>query len=296
MNPLIYCPHLAEMEMDGLKDRRARILGELINDRLHRRGLKAKDVAHRANLHESTFSAIRKGTRGVSRQMVESIARALNTNREEAEQDVNEFLMAAGFVPQSLSKRRPVVIELLNKEGLLEIEASMKQGEPKHVWVFSPGLIETFQKDFFKVVCDNLQQGVSYTYFFHYANALHWGIFLQELLRGGLNPGEHLKGFVLTDESFRSRDANLFECIYDAQSDGSFKVFRTSREVKGEFLYREENREDATEFRDYLMGIKRAANRKGQDQPPCPIETYLRETYGPDVADKLIKRSSKKTK
>src|SRR5437763_4911725 len=115
----------------------------------------------------------------------------------------------------------------------------MQKGQ--QVWVFSPGLIETFQKRFFNVVCTNLEKGVAYTYFFHHSNDLHWGIFHKQLRENHVSfKLEHLKGFVLPDESFRTKDPNLFECIYDAGSEESFRVFRTSREVQDEHMYREE--------------------------------------------------------
>jgi transcriptional regulator with XRE-family HTH domain len=264
-------------------------VGDLISARLKERGLQANEVARRANIHETTLSAVRKGRRKVSRKMAESIAKALSESPQEEERDVNEFLVAAGFAPRKLSKSRPVVIELLNQQALLDIEMSMQAGQ--HVWIFSRGLIETFQESFFSVVCKNLSKGVSYTYFFHYSNALDW-VKLLDKLRAYSLPSGLLRGFVLPDESFRSKDVNLFECIYDAESKELFRVFRTSREVKGEYLYREENRQEAIEIRDYLTEIKQAAT--GNDETPCAVESHLKKTYGPDVATRLMNGSSRK--
>jgi transcriptional regulator with XRE-family HTH domain len=274
----------------NVQDSELRTLGALIDDRLRKRGLKAKDVAARAEINETTFSAIRRGRRRVSKEMVEVIANALGTTPAEREQDINEFLVAAGYAPRKLPKRRPVVIELLNQQALLEIESSMQSG--RHVWVFSRGLIETFQESFFTVVCRNLTRKVAYTYFFHHSNALDWVKLIEKLSAqpNVLSTLELLKGFVLPDESFRSKDLNLFECIYDAESKDSFQVFRTSREVEGEYHYREENKQEAIEIKDYLTEIKRAA--VGNDEPPCTVEKYLSKAYSLDLAT-VIRKSKK---
>jgi len=265
------------------------VVADLINDRLVKLGLKANEIAKRANIHETTFSAIRTGRRRPSREIAEAIAKALTENPEEEEQEVNHFLVAAGFVPSMFAKKRAVVIELLTQEALLEEESKMERGQ--QVWVFCPGLIEIFQKKFFNVVCRNLGKGVSYTYFIHRNNHLHWGMLHNQLQQNKvLSKPEQLNGFVLSEESFRSEDLNFFECIYRAESDQLFRVFRTSREIQDDYMYREEKRQDAVEMRNYLKRMKEVA--KDKQDPPCTIENYWK-TFGKDF-EKMMKGSLRK--
>jgi transcriptional regulator with XRE-family HTH domain len=260
---------------------------KLLNGRLQLarlQHLKAKDIAGRAGIDESTLSLIRKGDRRPSKRVAERLARALNADESKLDKEIQEFLTSAGYAPEAKSPgSKPEIILLYDKKTLLDIEKEVTKGQS--IWVFCRGLLETSFLDFYETVRQNLGKGVAYTYFLHRENDVDFIKLKRMLERDNLRfKNLRCSGILLPDAAFQFRDPGFFECAYNAEDRKDVRVFRTSLETEGAHRYREVSGQEAVEFVDYLEQMKSIAETsRSRSEPPVPVGAWLKKNSGIDL-------------
>ena len=246
--------------------------------------LKAKDIARKARINESTLSLLRKGNRRPSMQVAERLARALNSDKASLDKEMQEFVTSAGYAP--ISKKpgsKPEIILLYDRKTLLAIEKTVAKGHS--VWIFCRGLLETSFLDFYETVRDNLKKGVSYTYFLHRENDVDF-VKLKRMLERDHLRFENLccSGILVPDAAFQFKDPSFFQCVYSVESNGNCRVFRTSLETEGEHRYREITGPEAAQFVEYLKEMKKIAETNGsRKETPVKVEVWLKQYSSIDL-------------
>lgn len=262
------------------------LFSQLLDEQIERIGRLAKEIAEQAGIAERTLSMLRHGTRRPSAETAQKLAKVLGA-------DPAEFLLAAGFVPQSSAGRRSQFVEVLTLEDLVQEETRVPpQGA---VWVISFALAELVHRELYQAVLENLKKKVSYVFFLSERNALNFLLLSDRLAHEGL-PAETAKVecIILPDFSYPVRKP---ERLYTLLSVGEptklccYERF-VARGSEG-VGYTQMHPESAQELQETFAERRAKAAQHAEQKSEIPILPATWEQYWPFLLKGLLARLEK---
>lgn len=104
-----------------------------------------------------------------------------------------------------------------------------------------------------------------------------------------------LRAFILSPDAFRNEDSKFVECIYRPEDEINRRVFRTVRQIEGDYqyLYQELRRPDADDVYIYLNNIQETAKNQNRESTdlPCPIMNYLTTDFLNDLINQIAQNT-----